>query len=426
MIGVSLLAIFMAIMLTALGIWFFTMRQQPSKTNLPVAESPIAMLDVKAIDPALALVSLGGIPESQVIAEAVKKSRAETALAGLLFYPNLSDKESAGNFLLLAGAFAKTVNQDKALLSYQMAYACAILSPDIPDIVRTDLLLQAAEGLMALQQPESAKLYLAQAFTIAAGSPLLQAAQRKTIFERLQKNYLTLDERELARKSLDLSVHPPALAPITPAVLLLPPYQPVPLPPTVQTAEANRWLKAQQLAALMVDRAGNAPPEAYQALEKALLEEDAQKQQFYESQLSTATQVSQKNNLCLAQISWLATKYRIAKRGYGVSLVTAWEADAPQIQADLAKSYQRLFDIYADLIVALPDISQIDQATTEKLRHEVLAGELGWYPNYSKDLKRQQLMDITTKLMTTHPEINIFISTQQVADKEIYIFKIRN
>ncbi len=425
-IVVSLLAVFMSILLTAIGILLFGNRAKQLKNNAPIAETPMTLLMVESIDPALALVSLGGVSEGQIIAESIKKSRTETALAGLLFYPSLSDKESAGDFLLLGGAFANTPNKNKAVFSYQKACLIATLSPDIPDIVRADILLQASEGLIAINQPTLAKFYLEQAFTIASGSPLFQAAQRRTIFERLQKNYLMLNERQLARQSLDLSANPPSLTPLTQTVSLLLSNQPVSLSQPVQEAESNRWIKAQQLAALLVDRGGNAPAESYNALREALLNEDSQKLPFYENQLSTATQVSQKINITVAQIEWLSTKYRVAKRGYGVSLVPAWEADTDQIQADLGKSYQHLFNLYADLIVALPEISQIDKATEEKLRREILVGELGWYPNYPQKLKQQQLLASSTKLMTTQPEVNIFISTKLVADKEVYILGIRN
>ena len=42
-------------------------------------------LNVRQVDPALALVALGGTPDADVISESIETSRPETALAALLF-----------------------------------------------------------------------------------------------------------------------------------------------------------------------------------------------------------------------------------------------------------------------------------------------------------------------------------------------------
>ena len=97
-----------------------------------------------------------------------------------------------------------------------------------------------------------------------------------------------------------------------------------------------------------------------------------------------------------------------------------WEAQAEQIRADLTKTYENLYALYADLIIALPEVSQIDKATEEKLRREVLAGELGRYPNYPEEQRRQQLLDATNQLITTQPELNIFVGISQIANRPVY------
>jgi hypothetical protein len=100
--------------------------------------------------------------------------------------------------------------------------------------------------------------------------------------------------------------------------------------------------------------------------------------------------------------------------------VPEWESQAEQIRADLTKTYEKLFATYADLIVALPQASQIDKATEEKLRREILAGELGRYPNYPEEQRRKQLLDASNQLILTQSELNVFVGSNTVADQELY------
>jgi hypothetical protein len=416
----------MLILLVAVGTFFFSSRFSPVQSlggGILRGTNPLNTVSVDEIDPALALASLGGVSESDVIIEAIRKSRPETALAGLAYQPMLIDKESAGDFLLLAQAYVTNGTMEKALFCYQMAGLIATLSPNLPDTIRTDVFLEASEKLIELNQAEWALFYMDQAFVLAAKSPFLQGAHRRTVFDRLQKNYIVLGERELARKSLDMTARPAdsALGTAAEQSFILPQTSgAVALPLSLQEAEANRWSKAQELAALLVERGGKAPASAKDALRDALLAEDEQKLPFYRDELTAATQLSRKIDITTAQIEWLSTKYRIARRAYGQSIVPEWEAEAEQIRADLTKTYETLFALYADLIVALPEVSQIDKATEERLRREILAGELGRYPNYPEEQRRRQLLDATNHLITTQPELSIFAGVGEVAGREMY------
>ena len=388
--------------------------------SLLVSTGPLTRLDVEQIDPALALATLGGFPDAEVIIEAIEKQRPETALATLLFAPELSDKESAGDFLFLAEAYLDKGQVENAVFSYDMAGTIAILSPDIPDTARATIFMQAGEGLQGLNEPDLAKFYFDQAYIIAANSPYLQAAHRRPILQQLQKDYILLGERELARQSLDLSANPPDLDFVPETTALLPLGEQIPLPQPIQEAETKRWISAQELAALLVERGGRAPSSAIRALEEALLEEDRQKLPFFENELASTTQLSERINITLAKIRWLSIKYKVAKQGYGISIVPEWENDAEQIRADLTKTYEKLYPLYADYIVALPEISQIGLATEEKLRREVLAGELGRYPNYPEEQRKKQLLDFSSQLIESQPELNIFIGTEVLAGQEKY------
>ena len=377
-------------------------------------------IDVDAIDPALALASLGGVSEVELIKEALDKSRPETALATLLFSPTLSNRETSGGLLRLAEVYSNSNQFSQARFAYELAGSVATLAPDISDNIRADLFMQTGEGLIGISQNELARLYLDQAFVIADRSPYLQAAHRRRIFERLQQNYLTIDERVLARESLSLSANPTDLSLVVEKGTLLPPRSSVPLLEETQQSEAERWRAAQELAVLLVERGGEVPVEKVEQLATALINEDQQKLPFFERELNNATQLSQKIDIIWAKINWLSLKYRVARKGFGVSLVPEWEAQAELIRSDLTKAYETLYASYADLVVALPNVSQIDKATEERLRMEVLAGELGRYPNYPEEQRRAQLQQATEQLIDTQPEINIFVGVSEVENKRVY------
>jgi len=431
-IVVSTLTILMLILLVAIGTFFFSNQfgaAQSAGSSFLRGKNPLNTINIEEIDPALALASLGGVSEADVIIEAIRKARPETALSALAFRPTLADKESAGDFLLLAAAYVADGNREKGIFSYQMAGTIATLSPNIPDTVRADVFLEAGENLIELNEAEWSKFYLDQAFVLAAKSPFLQGAHRRSVFERLQKDYTILNEkynllnaRELARQSLNLSANPQNLAvDIGKQLFILPQInEAIVLPLSVQEAEANRWSRAQELAALLVERGGHAPQSAKDALKDALIIEDEQKLPFYKDELAVATQLSRKIDVTIAQIDWLSTKYRVARQAYGLSIVPEWEAEAEQIRADLTKTYETLFALYADLIIALPEVSQIDKATEERLRREILVGELGRYPNYPEEQRRKQILDASHQLITTQPELNVFVGVGEVAGREMY------
>lgn len=422
-IVVSTLAVLMLILLTAVVSLFLTNRMgsdTPRRPSLLTNTGPLTRIEVDQIDPALALASLGGVPEVDVIGAAIEKARPETALSAILFQPALTDKETAGSLLLLAGAYTSSGQPAKGVFSYKMAGTVAVLSPNIPDNVRADVFIQAGEGLLDLNEAALAKFYLDQAFFVASNSPFLPAVQRRIIFERLQKDYLILGERELARTSLNLSADPPPLASLSLEKPILPDTQEIPLSTLIQEAEARRWQRAQELAAMLVDRGGKVSADETEALKQALIEEDRLKLPFYDTELATATRVSKKIDITVAKIQWLSTKYKVARQAYGISLVPEWEAQVEQIRADLTKTYETLFASYADLIVALPEVAQIDKATVERLRSEILAGELGRYPNYPEEQRQKQLLDASNKLATTQPQINIFVGVTTVNGEEMF------
>ena len=402
----------------SLGAFFLT-REQPFA--VPAWQDPLTQVNADGIDAALAVGGLGGVPDSDLVATALAQARPDTAFAGLIFSSSIEDQESAGDFLLLAKRYRADDRSPQAITCYRLAGAVATLSPDLPDTVRADTFALASEGLVELKQFGLAQLYLDQAYNVATASPYLQPATRRTLFERLNRGYQAIGDRERARASLDQSAQP------FPSVTMseTPPVLPVAEPPLmsqeVQQAEAARWRAAQRLAKLLVERGGNATPEAVTTLGGALITEDQTKLPYLDSQLAGTPQLSTQISIVRARINWLSIKYRVARRGYGISLVPEWEAEAEQIRAELTKSYELLFALYADLIVAMPDAAQIELATEEALRREILAGTVGRYPNYPAQQRTSQLLQATVHLIKSAPGKEMRVAVLPYAGVESFV-----
>ena len=394
-----------AVLLVLVGIAslgaFFLLREQPF--DVPEWQDPLTLVDPEHIDPALAVAGLGGVSDADLGAKALAQARADTAYAILVFSPLIGDRESAGDFLLLANRYRNDDRPEHAIVSYRLAGTIATLSPELPDTVRADTFALAGEGLAELGEFGLAQLFFDQGFNIAMASPYLQGATRRNIFQRLHQGYQMIGDRERARISLEQSAEPFPVVTVGEAPPVLPVAESPLVSLEVQQAEAARWEAAQALSAALVARGGYAPPELVTALREALIVEDQAKLPYYDSQLAATPQLSVQISVVQARINWLSVKYRIARRGYGISLVPEWEAQAESIRAELTKSYELLFALYADLIVAIPNADQIDLATEEILRRENLAGTLGRYPNYPAEQRVAQLLQATAHLVESRP-----------------------
>jgi hypothetical protein len=414
-VAIALLAV---IGVVSLGVFFLT-REQPFA--VPAWQDPLTQVNVDGIDAALAVGGLGGVPDSDLVATALAQARSDTAFAGLIFSSSIGDQESAGDFLLLAKRYRSDERPSQAITCYRLAGTIATLSPDLPDTVRADTFALAGEGLVELKQFGLAQLYFDQAYNVATASPYLQPATRRTLFERLHRGYQAIGDRERARASLDQGAQPFPPVTMTETPPVLPVAEPPLMPQEVQQAEAARWRAAQRLAKQLVERGGKATPEAITTLAGALITEDQTRLPYLDAQLAGTSQLSTQISIIRERINWLSIKYRVARRGYGISLVPEWEAQAEQIRAELTKSYELLFALYADLIVAMPDATQIELATEEALRREILAGTLGRYPNYPAQQRTSQLTQATAHLVESAPGKEMRVAVLPYAGVESFV-----
>ena len=281
---------------------YFLLREQPF--DVPEWQDPLSLVNVDRVDPAVAVAGLGGVSDGDLSAKALAQARADTAYAILVFSPSIGDRESAGDFLLLASRYRTDNRPEYAIACYRLAGTIATLSPELPDTVRADTFVLAGEGLADLGQFGLAQLYLDQAFNIATASPYLQAATRRNMFQRLHLGYQAIGDRERARISLKQSAEPFPVVTLVEASPVLPVAEPPLLPLEVQQAEATRWDAAQALARALVERGGRAPAELVADLRETLLAEDEAKLPCRRAQAVSADQrCARAHQLAVHQIS---------------------------------------------------------------------------------------------------------------------------
>jgi hypothetical protein len=136
-------------------------------------------------------------------------------------------------------------------------------------------------------------------------------------------------------------------------------------------------------------------------LAQALLAEDAAKLALYQQELDGTTQSSKRIGVNSQLIRWLMLKYKIASRGFGLSLVPEWEAQLAEIQSDLSKAYEELFFDYEDLVTALPEASLIGPGSYQVRRQVILDGRMGRYPNYPAQQLADKLQDAVAGLIAS-------------------------
>ena len=74
------------------------------------------------------------------------------------------------------------------------------------------------------------------------------------------------------------------------------------------------------------------------------------------------------------RLRWLLTRLRVARQGYGLSLVPEWEQSGEQIAADLGSEYNNLSAALDGYAAALP--TPAEQARQRVANHYFLAEQL--------------------------------------------------
>lgn len=384
-------------------------------------ENPLAAIAPAEVAPDLALYPLAGASELETIDAALSSGELETAYATLVFSVDLSDAQRVGRLTLLGSRFVLNERPDRAATCYQQVYDIAVLSPSLNDPVRADALLASGKGWAAAGDTAQALNAYDQVYLLATRSPYMQVAHRREFLSALEEGYRTLagaEQAEACRQRISEldqgTTLQPALQPAVTADLLVEPEG-------VSSAElgALEETRRQKAYAVMTSEvwaeAQDPPSALISDLAQALRAEDAAKLQFYQGELQATTQPGNRIRVEWQLIRWLTLKYRVAVRGWGMSIVPEWEPLAAEIQASLSKSYEDLLFDYEDLVAGMPTADLVGPGSYEVRRELALAGRLGQYPNFPEQQMVEKLQSAVGALVAAGSGDQLFVNAELVA-----------
>lgn len=389
-------------------------------------QDPIAAIRPDEVAPDLALYPLAGALELETADAAIDNGALETAYAILVFGQEFSDAQRLGRLIRLGGNFAEAERPDRAALCYQQVYDLAILHPRLSDPARADAFFGSGRGWAAVGDEVQAVRAFDQVYVLAMESPYLQMANRRDLLVGLETAYEALGYPERAEAcrariiELDQEARPQPPA--------LPGEQPdLPLGvDAVSSAEVGTLESGRREAAFALLQAvaegGEAPAEALETLDRALLAEDAAKQTLYSQELEATSQPGRRIDVHWQMIRWLMLKYQVAAGGFGLSLVPAWEAALPGIQSELSKAYEDLYFDYEDLVAALPQAGLIGPGSYQVRRQVLLEGRMGRYVNYPAGQLAGKLQDAARELIAAGSAERLYVDVRSEEEKELEFF----
>ena len=250
----------------------------------------------------------------------------------------------------------------------------------------------------------------------------LLPAQRRTLLTQVAQGYRDLGDIQLAQ-GIASTVEEYAAGPgvvVEPSPQLLPTLRgTVALPLPVTAALAAR----QQAAAGLAARWLTAGPSSRDTLGpgvglRPLCNEDATRASFY----ATADTLPLADQLALLhdRTAWLTVKYRVARGGYGLSLVPDWEAQGTEIGAELASIYTELINGYGKQLDTLDQVEGA-QAHVELLRQGLLWARLGLFSDNAEAVLSEQLAEASRQLWTRQGGIGLTVVTQEAQGERFYL-----
>jgi len=358
--------------------------------------SPLSAIKAGAINPALALDSLAGVHDQSVAERAIASGSIETAFATLLYSTSLNDQMRAAGLLTLANRLTQDGKKDQALLAARTAVDVAILSPMMPDYNRAAALAQAGQVLRSLGKTDEATYAYDTAAIITEHSGRIDPSYRQVLLEGLAEDVSRAGHKEQARQLRAAANAEPPTLDATPYVL------PALLIPLVRGESAD-WAeldaatteRVSLASALVAALEGNSPTPSEtvrQSLEKALLAEDRLREQVYSQGLAESDNLLQRVAYARVHMEWLTLKWRVARQGFGMALVPAWENQVGAIEASLHKACDDYYVILRDVAASLPDQIEAVQGAIDVIQDEIKLGRLG-LPPYAQEGELVRALD---------------------------------
>jgi tetratricopeptide (TPR) repeat protein len=378
------------------------------------------------IDPSLALLTLAGVEDLEVVNQAQAAGELETAYATILFGTEVADGERVGSLLLLAPAYVAAGDSNRAQLCYQQANLIATLSPTLSDFAKANAYLEIGQGLAELGNKGEALSNYDQAYVVASHSPYLRDPHRADVLGKLAGAYQALGE---GRKAGECSAQQaeiqyvsgepgeesgnPPVQPTSPLTMEIP----EPTEAMIASYEQRRVETVQQVIDFLEGTSGGEtiPEDLMTDATQALLNENDAREAIYEQQLAGASSMVLKIGIAEAKVDWLTIKYRIALGGYGLELVPAWTDDVADIRAELNAAYGELHNAYDEQISTFSDDTAVDRAWFHLLRFEIERGRSGLYPEYPEEELLSRLTEVTERLIASG-DLSLYVEVAYKGD----------
>jgi hypothetical protein len=377
---------------------------------------PLESVDPRALAPGTVLLPLTGMSGGDSLSAALDQAHLENVFAIAAYDPLLFDSARVGALLQVGTRYASAKETRKATLAFLAVAQLATLSPALADNTRLETYLQASTGLRTVGANDAARWVTDQAYLVAQYAPTFQREQRARRLEQTANAYIALNATALSAQARARSVEASTAAATAPITGTRAPYIPtsgrLPISPALDAAKAKRVDAAR---ALQDDLLENPPKSAKDwssdliaELGDALIAEDKTRQTYYTQQIAQAKDVAVQIALRRDEIAWLALKYRVARGGFGATLVADWEQDrAAIVDAENAAwdEYFRLVEAQAENLPNMPDRAP---AREDVIRQELLATRWGWYLGPQEQDLLAKLDEVSLKLMdAAYPELRL-------------------
>ncbi|HUS71175.1 MAG TPA: hypothetical protein VM075_10450 [Anaerolineae bacterium] len=383
--------------------------------------SPVAQVQPEQVEPSLALATLTGVGDVDVVNRSLKGGELDTAYVTILFSTQLSDREHVGNLLMLGQRYEADGDQSHAASCYQQASLISTMSPTLSDSTRAYSFVEIGEGFATWGKRAEALFNFDQAFALALRSPLIRDPHKADLLGQLAVAYEALGEREKATESSSLQAEilfstegsettpeSGAEQPIANFLTQIP-------APTLAMVASYEERRVEAVMDLLEFLAGSPsgqaiPEELATEVTQALVNEDKARSTAYEDELAAASSMVLRIGIAEARADWLLVKYRVALGAYGLQLVPAWSENVAGIAGEVSQARQELHGIYGEQISTFGDATAKDRAWFDILRQEILQGKLGIYPDYPAEELISELTEVSTRLVeagdrSLHPEV---------------------
>ncbi len=368
--------------------------------------TPQEQVDAKKINPAVALGILAGTSDVDSVDDSLAAGDFDGAFAQIAYSTEFSDANRVGTLLLLGDRYAAGKQTPKAVWMYQYAVFLATVSPLPSDLSRVQTMLEAAQGLKGLGMEANARAALDQAYLIVQNSFALPRDTRADLFEQISRAYRAFGVTKLADQARSQAAESATLTEEDAVNISRRPFRIQPTNPPEDAAVIESTKTRMGAARELLDALNLNPPKTpadmpqdlIGALGDALFQEDSLRGDYYATQSDQAADASAQLGVLRDKLAWLSLKYRIARLGFGISLVHDWELDTDAIKQELNDAYADYLAITEQQAQSLENAGEASRSTEDVLRAAIVAGRWGLYPQYNEEELRARLDEVSERL----------------------------